>query len=98
MRFLFPALIGAVAGVGATIVVWKIASKKIDAEFASAGTRLIESGSASLRSGIATAVQQEVPPRVRAEIETKFREYGLTPSTGRQIATVLNAADRMGII
>lgn len=56
--------------------------------------RRLEEGRAQLRSQIAT----QVPPIVRSTLDRQLASYGITPETGRRVAAVLAAADRVGLI
>lgn len=83
-------LFGALGGAGATLLVWAVVSKVIDKQ--------LEAGAADLGPQIATSVRTEVPPAVRAELTRTLATYGFTQDTGRQISTLLNYADRMGVL
>lgn len=106
--FLFSLAGGVVGGVA----VYAIAAKVLEKQFASGGqslaqqldlgrgeldARLLE-GQRQLKQQIESEVRQQVPPVVRRELESTLRSYNITPTTGRQISTVLGYADRVGLI
>lgn len=105
-------LVGGLGGAAVGTLIWMYASRKLDQQLAQGGSELasalgtgrselqarLSAGEAQLQQQIRTAVQREVPPTVRSTLETTLREYGLTPETGRQMSSILAAADRMGII
>lgn len=77
------ALVGAVAGGFTVGLIMIFASKKVDEQ---------------LERVLKQTVDREVPPRVRAELESTLRGYGLTPETGQRINQLLRSADRLGVI
>lgn len=83
-------LLGAIGGVGATLVLWAVMAKVIDKQ--------LEAGAADLAPQIGVAVRTEVPPVVRQELTRTLAEYGFTQATGRQISSLLQAADRIGVL
>jgi hypothetical protein len=83
-------LLGAAGGAMAALGVWLVVSKVIDKQ--------LESGAADLAPQIGVAVRTEVPPVVRAELTRTLAEYGFTQATGRQISSLLNNADRLGVL
>lgn len=91
-------VVGGVAGGLLALIVWKVASKAIDKQLAEGGKALLRSAETQLRTEGVAIIRREVPPLVQAQMTTTLRNFGLTPETGRQIATVLNYADRVGII
>lgn len=60
--------------------------------------RQLQQGVSTIAPEIATAVRREVPPAVRAEMEATLRRYNITPETGRQIASVINALSASGLL
>jgi hypothetical protein len=87
MRSILYAGLG--GAVGATVL-WFIASRLIDAQ--------LQRGVSSIAPEIASAVQREVPPVVRRELESTLRRYNITPETGRQISSILNAFSASGLL
>lgn len=51
-----------------------------------------------IQKKLGKVLQTEVPPLIRAELDRKLAEYNITPDTGRQVARVLDQADRWGLI
>lgn len=43
-------------------------------------------------------LRQQIPAQLNATLDTKLRQYGFTPETGRQVARLLELADRSGLI
>lgn len=43
-------------------------------------------------------IDREVPPRVRAELDAKMAELGLTEATALRIRRVLDAASSLGVL
>lgn len=105
-------LLGAAGGLVAGLVIASFASKRLDqkleagsatfaARFGEGRAELdaaLAAGRVELERTVAVRVRAEVPPVVRAEVERTLGSYGLTPSTGRQIATVLGYAERAGLL
>lgn len=46
---------------------------------------------------VTQTIEREVPPRIRAELDTKLRQYGLTPEVGAAIARLTSTLDQAGI-
>jgi|SRR6185503_599152 len=86
--------VGAAGGAIATVTAWLIVSKALDRQFDSAAGEFVTRGSAELRRTLDT----EIPARVGAAIDQKFAEAGITRQTGQQLTTLLDAADRIGLI
>lgn len=97
-QYVTPVVLGALGGSLAGWAVWQLAEAAIDKKFAEAGHELLDQIAPGLRQEIRSTVDREIPPRVRAEMEQKFREVGLTPETGYRISRILEAADRIGLI
>lgn len=95
---LFPVALGALGGLGVTLAVWAIATKKLDAEFDRAARELLSRGEVQLQQEIRTTLDREIPTRVRTEIDAKFRQVGLNEQSGRQLAALLQVADSTGLI
>jgi len=91
-------VLGALAGAGVTLVGYFVISKAIDAQLAQGGVRMLEQGELSLRTTMLQTLDREVPPKVRQAVQEKLDEAGLDATTGRRIATVLEQADRFGLL
>ena len=105
-------LLGAAGGLLAGVGVALVASRILDQRLAEGSTTLTErlgagreeldaafaEGRVELERLVADRVRAEVPPVVRREVERSLSSYGLTPDTGRQIAQVLNYAERAGLL
>ena len=91
-------VVGGAAGGLIAFAVWKVASRAIDKQLAEGGKALLRSAESQLRTEATAVIRREVPEQVRTQMTATLRNFGLTPETGRQIATVLNYADRVGII
>lgn len=96
--FVFPAVLGAVGGLGVSLAVWAIATKKLDAEFDRAAADLLSRGEVQLQQEIRTTLDREIPARVRTEIDAKFQQVGLNAQSGHQLAALLQLADSTGLI
>ena len=83
-------LLGALGGGFAAGVVWLVANRAINAQ--------LQAGAADLAPQVRQAVQEQVPPAVRRELEETLRRYNITPQTGQQLNAVLGLADTMGLI
>lgn len=108
MRFLLALVAGAVGGA----LVWRVAAKRLDrqltvgldqlsGELTAGGQTLqrrLEAGRAELRSVLDAELARTVPPMVRAEIVTTLHRYNITPQMGRQVAVLLAAASRAGLL
>lgn len=81
---------GAVGGALGAGLVWFLANRAIDQQ--------LQRGAADLRPQVQAAVQEQVPPAVRAELEATLRRYNITPQTGRQLDAALTLANRAGLI
>jgi len=46
---------------------------------------------------VTQTIDREVPPRVRAELDTKLRQIGLTPQVGSAIANLANHLESAGV-
>lgn len=90
--------LGAAAGGGLALLVWFVASRQLDRQFDAAAAQMLTRGSDELRREIRKTLDQEIPARVGREIDTKMREVGITRDTGRQLAALLELADRTGLI
>ena len=105
-------LLGAAGGLLAGVGVALVASRILDQRLAEGSTTLTErlgagreeidaafaEGRVERERLVADRVRAEVPPVVRREVERSLSSYGLTPDTGRQIAQVLNYAERAGLL
>ena len=81
---------GAIGGGVAAGLVWIIANRAIDQQ--------LRQGASSLEPQVRAAVREQVPPAVRAELESTLRRYNITPETGQRISTLLGAADSLGLM
>lgn len=46
---------------------------------------------------VTQTIEREVPPRVRAELDTKLRSIGITPQVGAAIANLTGQLDQAGV-
>lgn len=97
-QLITPVLLGGAAGATLGFVVFKLFESKLDAKLRSGGEALLTEGQRTLQQEATRLIDEEVPPRVRAAVDAELRDFGLTPRTGRQIAQVLDYADRAGIV
>ena len=81
---------GAVGGGLAAGFVWLIANRAIN--------RQLQQGASELRPQILTAVREQVPTAVRAELIATLTRYNITPDTGRQLSAALALAQTAGLI
>ena len=94
----FAALLGALGGAVATLVVWKVASAQLDREFDRASAQMLERGETQLRQEIIRTLDTEIPRRVDSEMTRQFQQMGLTPDSGRQLAALLTLAERIHLV
>lgn len=106
------ALIGAAGGVLAGLAVSAYASRTLDEKMREGSAQLttqfgagreemrrsLASGRQELERLVRERVQAEVPPRVDQQIRATFRQYNITPDTGRQVARLLALAERSGLL
>jgi hypothetical protein len=85
-----PVLFALLGGATGATVLWFIASRALDAQ--------LRGGVAQITPEISAAVQREVPPAVRAEMESTLRRYNITPQTGQQISSILNLVAGTGLL
>ena len=104
--------IGASAGALVGLGVWWFAARKLDASLAEGSGQLaarlgmgqrelnaqLEAGRQQLRIEVIRQVNAQLPNAVRTSMTSTLNEYGITPATGQRVATVLDYADRIGII
>ena len=81
---------GALGGGSAAFVVWFLANRAIDAQ--------LRGGAAGLEPQVRAAVEESVPPAVRAELTQTLNRYTLTPHTGQLLNDTLTPAHSAGII
>jgi hypothetical protein len=107
-----PLVIGVGAGALVGLGVWVFASWQLNRSFQSGSddlarelgvgsdelARRFEAGREELRRELAAQVESQVVPAVRSEIDAKFRQYNITPETGRLMNQALLAAEALGII
>jgi hypothetical protein len=105
-------LFGATGGLVVSLTAWALASRALDKQMAAGAERLsqrlgagtttlaqrLREGQAQVEATVRQELVAQVPPLVRANIDTTLRSYGLTASTGRQIATVLQHAEDVGLL
>ncbi len=106
----FAAGMGGGALVG--VILWWYAGRKLDQAFVTGEAQLADrlgvgtaqlqqrfaAGRQELRTQITREVDAALPGAVRYNVAQAFANYGITPETGRQVATILNYADRIGVI
>lgn len=81
---------GALGGGTAAFVVWFLANRAIDAQ--------LRGGAAGLEPQVRAAVEEAVPPAVRAELTQTLSRYNITPQTGAMLNSTLTLARSAGII
>jgi hypothetical protein len=105
-------VLGGLGGLAGTVAVWWLVSRSLDKQLQAGGQELstelltgrgeLESRLAEGRRELTDRIRQEVatqvPPTVRRELESTLARYNITPATGRQISSVLTAAERMGFL
>lgn len=108
----FTVLLAATAGGVAAWVVWRIADSQLKAELSSGGDLLAQSlaqGRTQLSSqalaarnqiqtAVGTAIQQQVIPAVRTEVQRSLSSAGITPTFVTNVKKVLAVGQRVGII
>lgn len=90
----FYTLVGATGGALAAAAGWLVISKMIDRQFDEASAQFVSRGGTELRR----TLDQEIPMRVRTEMDRKLAEVGINRTTGAQLARLLEGADRIGLI
>lgn len=109
MRSVFFGLVG--GGLGG-LAVWLLASRALDRSFDEAAGRIsgelatgsaelrarLQRGRAELEAEVRRQVGAQVPSAVDRQLRLTLSRYGITESTGRQIARVLEGAERAGLI
>lgn len=89
---------GAIAGGVVAVVAWFAISRTIDAKLAEGGHAMLASAEGDLRTAIDRQLTREIPSRVQAEMSRTLNGYGLTPASGRQIASLLSRAESIGLL
>lgn len=103
---------GTGAGVAAGVVAWFFAARALDKRFEAGGADLqreldrggaelgqrLQAGRTQLEQELRAQVDAQVPPVVRDEVVQTLSLYGITPATGRQIASALEQASRLGLL
>ena len=104
--------IGVAGGLLGALAVWAFASYTLDSQLQKGAADLasgldigrselesrLGAGRTQLQQAIRAEVATQVPPVVRRELEATLRRYNITPTTGRQISSVLTIAESMGLI
>lgn len=90
--------LGALGGAAAAGAAWVVIDRLIDKRFEREALDLIDAARPRLRKEIRTELEREIPDQVKKAIDDKLSSYGITPETGRQIASVLDTADNWGLI
>lgn len=105
-------LLAATAGGVAAWIVWRLADRSLKAELSSGGDLLAQSlaqGRTQLSSqalaarnqiqaAVGTAIQQQVIPAVRTEVQRSLSSAGITPTFVTDVKKVLAVGVRVGII
>lgn len=86
--------VGAAGGAAITVVGWAFFSRTLNRQFQDASADFVRQGGVALRR----TLDEEIPQRVRETMDARLREAGFTNDTGRQLSTVLTAAERIGLI
>jgi hypothetical protein len=86
--------VGAAGGAVITTIGWAIFSRALNQQFQTAAGDFVAQGGVALQRTLDT----EIPQRVRETMDQRLREAGFTADTGRQLAAVLEGADRIGLI
>jgi hypothetical protein len=109
---LISVLVGAGAGALVGFGVWWYASRQLEQGLVTGTQQLasqlgmgtaelqhrLDAGAQQLHDELAQQVAAQVPPAVRTQIESTFRNYGITPQTGARIDRLLSLAERLGAI
>ena len=86
--------VGAAGGALLTIAGWAIFSQMLNKQFQDASGDFVRQGGVALQRTLDT----EIPQRVRETMDARLREAGITADTGRQLASILAGAERIGLI
>ena len=86
--------VGAAGGATLTVLGWAFFSRTLNRQFQDSSADFVRQGGVALRRTLDT----EIPQRVRETMDARLREAGFTNQTGAQLATVLSAAERIGLI
>jgi hypothetical protein len=109
---LLPLALGGVAGIVVGLIVWRVAAKKVEQGLVEGGQRLEQEFAAGrediqrrTRQGISAgqaeierAIQKEIRPQVRQQVQASLTEAGLTPQLLADARRVLDLARRAGVI
>lgn len=98
MRTFWCIALGGLAGGFTTFVVWKIFSSKIDKQLSTGVTDVLSAVEPELKRTLTAEIDAQVPGLVRQGITSTLNTYGITPTTGRQISSVLATASDWGLI
>lgn len=86
--------VGAIGGGIMALGAWFAVSKLLDRQFAQGAAEFVTIGQRELQN----TLDNEIPRRVSETIDQKFREAGITRDTGRQIATLMDSLERLGVL
>lgn len=98
--YFVPFLLGAFGGAVVGLGIWAYASKSLDQQLESGGSRL-SAGVAEGRSTLEARLRQgeiELQSRIRTEVSRTLDGYGLTRETGERISRLLAAAESTGLL
>lgn len=107
-----PLALGGVAGILASLVVWRVAARSVEkslregagelsAQFAAGRTEIREGTAAGVQAAeaaIRQAVQTRVRPAVVAQVATSLNSAGLTPQLLADVRRALDLARRAGVL
>ena len=105
-------LLALTAGALGAAIVWRFASRALDKQLADGLTRVgaqmsggeaqlqrkLMQGRSELQNTLKGEINAVVPPLVEREMIRTLAGYGISPQTGRQLAIVLGAAERHGLL
>lgn len=80
----------ALAGGATSFALWFVMDRVIDKGLAAGGDALLERAAVEMRGELQRQLDAEVPPRIRATLDEVLREYGITPQTTSNVASILN--------
>lgn len=96
--------LGGLGGLAVGLGIWWYASKQLDAQLAAGGSTLTEGlteGRATLEQRLREGQAQlttQVRSQVRSQLTSALADVGLTPQRAHQIRSIVDAADRTGLI
>jgi alpha-D-ribose 1-methylphosphonate 5-phosphate C-P lyase len=104
--------LGGVAGAGIALVVWKVADRRLRAEFTTGGSQLAtalaagqgqvsalaQQGAQQAAAAVQTAITTQVVPAVQTTVRAQLAASGITPQLVSDARQVLSLARSAGVI